>query len=311
MSSRKLARPVPLSALIAALISAVYLGWAPPSTDLAAQTFRAELFADHGLVVWSESWYSGFHVLGYSVVFPPLAAAVGVRVAGALAAVAAAALFAVIARRRFGERALFGSLWFALGVGAWLFTGRLAFLAGVAIGLGAVLAADARRFALAALLAGLSALASPVAGVFTGLAGVAVGLSGARVAGGALAVPPAVAIGLLGLAFPTGGAAPFDFSSFVTVPLLAAGALLLVPSEHRALRIGVALYALAALAVFAIPNPLGGNVVRLGALFAGPLAVLCLRTRPAVLVAVALPLLYWQLDAPIRDAAAGVGDPST
>lgn len=311
MSPKKLATTAGPPALVSALLAAVYLAWAPPSTDLAAQTFRADLFADHGFLIWSEAWYGGFHVLGYSVVFPPLAALVGVRVAGALAAVAAAALFAVLARRRFGERALLGSLWFAVGAGAWLLTGRLAFLTGVAIGLGAVLAADARRYAIAALLAGLSALASPVAGAFTALAGVAVGVAGVRSAAAALALPPAAAIAVLGLAFPTGGEAQFDLSSFVAVPLFAAGALWLLPAEQRALRIGVVLYAAAALVVFAIPNPLGGNIVRLGALFAGPLAALCLRSRPVLLAAVALPLLYWQLDAPIRDAAAGVGDPST
>lgn len=308
---KKLATPVGPSVVVAGLLASIYLGWAPPSTDLAAQTFRADLFADHGLVLWSEAWYGGFHLLGYSVVFPPLAALVGVRAAGGLAAVAAAALFALIARRHFGERALLGSLWFAIGVGAWLFTGRLAFLTGIAIGLGALLAADARRYAIASLLAGLSALASPVAGLFTGLAGVAVGVAGFRSAAAALALPPAATIGVLGLAFPTGGEAPFDLSSFVAVAMFAAVALWLLPPEQRALRIGVVIYAVAAVGAFAIPNPLGGNVVRLGALFGGPLAALCLRSRPALLAAVALPLLYWQVDTPIRDAAAGAGDPST
>jgi hypothetical protein len=314
MSAKKLATTAGPSALVTALFAAIYLGWAPPSTDLAAQTFRADLFAGHGFVIWSEAWYGGFHVLGYSVLFPPLAALVGVRVAGALAAVAAAALFALIARRRFGDRALLGSLWFAAGVGAWLFTGRMTFLLGVAIGLAAVLAVDAHRVRLAAPLAALAALASPVAGVFVGLAGIAVGLgaqAGSRVTAAALALPPAAVIAVLGLAFPTGGEAPFGFSSFVAVPMLAVGALWLLPPEQRVLRIGVVLYAAVAIAVFAIPNPLGGNVVRLGALFAGPLAALCLRSQPLILAAVAVPLIYWQLDAPIRDAAAGVGDPST
>jgi hypothetical protein len=314
MSAKKLATTTGPSLFVTALLAGVYLGWAPPSTDLAAQTFRADLFAGHGFVIWSEAWYGGFHVLGYSVLFPPLAALVGVRVAGALAAVAAAALFALIAGRRFGDRASLGSLWFAAGAGAWLFTGRMTFLLGVAIGLAAVLAADARRLRLAAPLAGLSALASPVAGVFVGLAGIAVVLgahAGARVAAAALALPPAAAIAVLALAFPTGGQAPFDFPSFVAVPLLAAGALWLLPPEQRVLRVGVVLYAALAIAMFAIPNPLGGNVVRLGALFAGPLAALCLRSQPLVLAAVAVPLIYWQLNAPIRDAAAGVGDPST
>lgn len=284
---------------------------APASTDLAAQTFRAELFAERGFVLWSEAWYGGFHVLGYSVLYPPLAALLGVRAAGALAALAAAALFALLARRRFGGRALLASLWFAAGAGAWLFTGRMTFLLGVAFGLAALLAADARRLALAATLAALTALASPVTGVFVGLAGLAAGLAGARREAAALALPAAAATLALGLAFPTTGEAPFVLSSFVAVPLFAAGALWLIPPHHRALRIGVALYAVLALAAFAIPTPLGGNVVRLGALFGGPLAALVLLPRPLVLAAVAVPLLYWQLQAPVRDVAAVAGDPST
>jgi len=300
------------SVALCAAIAAAYLAWAPASTDLAAQTFRADLFAEHGLLVWTDAWYGGFHVPGYSLLYPPLAALLGVGLAGALAAIAAAALFAILAGRRFDSRAaLIGSLWFAAGAGAWLYTGRLTFLLGVAVALAALLAADFRRPAVAGALAALTAFASPVAGVFVAIAGLAVGLGGARGAGAALTLPAAAATLFAGLAFPTTGEAPFAFSSFVAIPLFVAGALLLVPAERRAVRIGVVLYGLLALAVFVVPNPLGGNVVRLGALFAGPLAVLCLWSRPLVLVAVAAPLLYWQLDAPIRDAVAGIDDPST
>lgn len=299
------------SMLLSAAIAAVYLIWAPPSADLAAQTFRADLFADHGFVATSEAWYGGFKVPGYSVLYPPLAAWFGIRVVGAAAAIASAGLFGALARRRFGDAALVGSVWFAAGVSAWLFTGRMTFLLGVAVGLGALLAADHRRPVVTAILAALSALASPVAGLFVGLAGVAVGLAGDRVAGAALAAPPAVAILALNLAYPTGGEAAFVFSSFISVPLLVVAALWLVPPEQRALRIGLVLYGLLAVIAFAIPNPLGGNVVRLGALFAGPVAALVLWRRPLVLALVAAPLVYWQLNAPVDDTIDGVGDPST
>ena len=94
--------------------------------------------------------------------------------------------------------------------------------------------------------------------------------------------------------------------------MLAAVALWLVPPEYRALRIGAVLYALLALAVFVIPNPLGGNVTRLGALFAGPGAgARALAARALVVLAVSLPLLYWQLIAPVRDVRKADGDPST
>jgi hypothetical protein len=299
------------SILVASAISAVYLIWAPPSADLAAQTYRADLFAEHGFVVWSTDWYGGFHVPAYSILYPPLAAWLGVRVAGVIAAVAGAALFAALAGRRFGGRAGFASLWFAAGIAAWLFTGRMPFLLGIAIGLGALLAAEHRRLATAALLAGGAALASPVAGLFTGLAGVAIGLAGQRAMGAALALPPGIAIAVLSLAFPTGGEEPFVFTSFLGVALFVLAALWVIPVEQRELRIGVLLYALLALAVFIVPNPLGGNLSRLGALFAGPIVALVVWRRPVVLVPLVVLALYWQLNAPIRDTITGLGDPST
>jgi hypothetical protein len=299
------------SVLVAAVVSAVYLAWEPASADLAAQTFRADLFADQGFVLWSNAWYGGFHIPGYSLLYPPLASWLGIRVVGALAAIVAAALFAILVSRRFGEGARYASLLFALGVSAWLFTGRMPFLLGIAIGLGALLAADSRRLVLCGVLAGVTAVASPVAGLFVGLAGAALGLAGDRVRGAALALPPGVTILVTAYAFPNGGEEPFVLSSFLAVPLFAAGALWLIPPEQRELRIGVVLYLVLAILLFAIPNPLGGNFTRLGALFAGPVAVLVAWYRPVAMAIVALPLLYWQLGPPIRDTVTALGDPST
>ena len=76
-------------------------------------------------------------------------------------------------------------------------------------------------------------------------------------------------------------------------------------------RIGIALYAVAIVASFALPTPMGGNVVRLGALFAGPvLAALVWRTNRRALALLALPLLYWQWVAPVDDWARAAGDAS-
>ena len=67
----------------AVLLAAVYLIWSPPSADLAAQTFRTELFEAHGFEVWSNAWYGGIHLPGYSLLFPPLASVLGIRLVGA------------------------------------------------------------------------------------------------------------------------------------------------------------------------------------------------------------------------------------
>jgi hypothetical protein len=298
--------------LLAAALAIAYLIARPASADLAAQTFRADLFGSHGFLIWNNDWYAGHYLPGYSVLFPPLGAALGPRLVGAFAAVAAAGLFAALARRRYGDGARLGVLWFGAGTATLLLTGRMTFALGVAVGLGALLAVQRGRLALAAALAVLTSLASPVAGLFLALAGVAVMLAGERAAGAAVAAPAALLTTALALAFPSTGEEPFVFTAFLPVPLFAAAALWLIPREQRALRWGVALYFLLALAAFVVPNPLGGNAARLGALFGGPLLALALtpaRTRALALVAV--PLLYWQWVGSARDLADAVGDPST
>ena len=305
-------RAIGIPTALAAALAAVYLAISPESQDLAAATFRADLFTEHGFVLWNNQWYSGHHLLSYSVLYPPLAAFLGVRVLGALAVVAAAAIFAALAHARFGERALIPSVWFAAGAASWLLTGRVPFLLAVPFGLAAVWAIDRDRSVIAALLALLATLASPVAGLFVGLAGLALALAGEWKRGLVLALAAGVPMLALNLAFPVGGEEPFVFSAFIALPLFALAVLWLVPTEHRALRIGTVLYALLALAVFVIPNPLGGNVTRLGALLAGPVLALILWPRGRwVVLAVSVPLLYWQLIAPVRDIRKAAGDEST
>jgi hypothetical protein len=306
-TSRQIA--VPIAA--AALAAAVYLATSPPSTDLAAQTFRTDLFAEHGFVLWNNAWYLGHHTLSYSVLFPPLAAAIGVELAGALAAVAAAAFFAVLVRRRFGDRALLGSLWFAIGIGAWLFTGRMTFLLGVAFGLAALLALEYRRLGWCAVLAVLCTLASPVAGFFLCIAGAAIALAGERRSGIALALPAGAAILALGLAFPASGQQPYPGSTYFPIPIATVIALWVIPREHRLLRTGILVYGVLATLLLVVPTPIGTNAARLGALFAGPVAALVLIRRPALLAALAAPLLVWQLISPVEDLAKGVDDPAS
>ena len=166
--------------------------------------------------------------------------------------------------------------------------------------------------ALAAGLAALCSLASPIAGLFVAIAGAALALTGQRARGVAVAVGAAVPIAALNLAFPTGGDEPFVFSAFIAVPIFAAAALWLLPGERSDLRVGVVIYALAALILYLVPNAVGGNITRLGALLAGPTMALVLWPRGRLVVlAVSLPLLYWQLIAPVRDIRKAAGDPST
>jgi hypothetical protein len=306
--------------LLAAVLGGVYLAWDPPSADLAAQTFRADFFDAHGFAVWSNSWYEGFHLPGYSLLFPPLGSWLGARLVGVLSAVAAAGLFAALARDRFGERARLGAVWFGVATATNLFTGRITFGLGIAVGLGALLALQRARPRWAAALAVLTSFASPVAGLFLAIAGTAVAIArrpalaarGAWIPGAGVAAASLAGIAGLVLAFPLEGIEPFVLSAFANIPLFAVVALLLIPGDERTLRWGVALYAALAIAVFLFDNTVGGNVTRLGALFAGPvMAVALWGRRPVALAIVVLPLLWWQWAAPVRDLNDAVGDPST
>jgi hypothetical protein len=116
----------------------------------------------------------------------------------------------------------------------------------------------------------------------------------------------------MAIAFPTGGVEPFVYTAFQNIPLFALVALFLIPARERALRWGVFIYALVGIALFVFDTPVGGNVTRLGALFAGPILALVLTGRRPVLLAVlAVPLLWWQWAAPVRDVVDAEGDPST
>lgn len=305
----------------AAVMVAVYFIVDPRISDLPAAEFRTWLFEREGFTVWNGQWYGGHHTPGYSILFPPLAALLGgPEVVGALATLASAAIFERIVTRHFGARACWGALLFGFGVGTLLFSSRLPWALGATFGLAAVLAFQHRRIRLAALLGVAATLSSPVAGAFLALGAAAHGLAGkahrraAAIVAASGLVPPM----LLTAAFPEGGYHPFVFSSFVVVPLVALAAIPFFVPGDRTLRIACALYALAALGLFAVHTPFGGNTVRLGQLVGAPL-VLCavLATPPRALrwragAAVLLAALVWWQWAPIlREYDKVADDPST
>ena len=307
--------------VLAAALAAAYLLIDPRTADLAAQDYRAGLWARAGFTLWDNGWYAGHHVPAYSLLFPPLGAWLGPQTVGALAAVAGTWAFG----RLTGPGARLAGAWCALGMTSLLVAGRLTFALGVALGLGALAAARSAqaaapdrgraRWAGAVGLAALTSAASPVAGAFVALAAAAwwIAEPAARRPGtlalAAAAIAPAGATALL---FVEGGTFPFVASSFW--PALAATGLVLVlvPTEERVLRAGVALSAVLLVVSFALPTPMGGNAVRLGALFAGPaLAVVLLAVRRGRTLALVAPvLLYWQLAAPVDDWRRTAHDPS-
>jgi hypothetical protein len=297
--------------IIAAVLAAAYGLTQPPSADLAAQLFRTQLFERVGFTVWNAQWFAGHHVPGYSVLFPPAAALVGPRLVGALSCVASALLFERLAHERFGSRAWLGATWFGAATATNLLTGRLTFALGVALGLGALLAHQRRRSAAAVVLAVLCPWGSPVAGLFLALACAAHAVGSRRrdalwVAGAALASTAA-----LQLLFVENGVEPFVFSAFWPTIAFSAVVMALVPRDQRSLRAGALLYAAGCVGAFVLATPMGGNAARLGTLFAGPVLALAFwGRRPLALAALALPVLYWQWSAPVRDVSSAVHDPA-
>ncbi|HEX3317425.1 MAG TPA: hypothetical protein VHR88_05360, partial [Solirubrobacteraceae bacterium] len=287
--------------------------------------------------LWDNGWYAGHHMLAYSVLYPPLGALLGPRLLGALATLAAVAAFSMLVSRAYGERAWLASAWFAVAAAANLFAGRVPFTLGVALGLFALVALQRERTVLALLLALLTGLASPVAGLFLALAGLALALARARfrrkrdegprargrkvtgvkkgigaAAAVLLALAAAVPPGVLSALFPEGGHMPFDLTSYL--PCVAVSVLLVValPREAKALRIGAALYGLLATAAFVFSTPFGGNAARMGMLFAGPVLAAAVLERPdrprwrvVAVAVVALPLVFWALAPVVKTLRVG------
>ncbi len=314
--------------VLAAAFAVAYLALDPRTADLAAQDYRSGLWARAGFTLWDNRWYAGHHVPAYSLLFPPLGALLGPQVVGALSAVAGTLAFG----RLVGREHRLAASWCALAMATLLVTGRLTFALGVALGLGALAlatrergqtpctqgassVASGRRWSGAVGMAALTSVASPVAGAFVALAvaawwiGAPAVRRGSTIVFAVASVAPAAVVAVL---FPEGGTFPFVLSSFL--PALAGTLLVLalVPREARVLRAGVALSAALLVAAWALPTPMGGNAVRLGALFAGPaLAVVLLPAGRGRALALAAPaLLYWQLVAPVDDWRRTAHDPS-
>ena len=329
--------PWVLALVVSVPLAAVYLVLEPASGDLAAATYRGELFARAGFTLWDSGWYGGHYLPGYSLLAPALGALVGERLLLALCAIAAAGLFGLLAQRTFpraGARVAGAS--FALGVCVGLLSGRVAYGLGITVGLLALLVLIRGWSAAALALAVLTSLASPVAGAFLALAGLAYALGAAPPAPGgqlegvragwrprprglALAGTALVPIVMLAVVFPEGGWQPFSLS--LLWPVLGGVLLIavvlpradgaLAPDTRRMLTLGAWLYALALLGAFVLHTPVGSNAARLGALLAAPLVAGVLwEDRRLVLALLAPALLYWQLETPINDFAALAGNPS-
>ncbi|HEY3828806.1 MAG TPA: hypothetical protein VGL57_06380 [Solirubrobacteraceae bacterium] len=313
--------------LLAAVVGvAVWLLVDPRTPDLAAQVYRADLFGEAGWTVWDARWYGGHDIPGYSLVFPPLAALLGVRTVGALAVLVSAALFERLARVAYGAAARWGAVWFALAALGDVWSGRITFALGVSFALAAVAALALSRARVAPVatvaLAALSAACSPVAGALLVLAGVTHSLARRSWRSAALlGIAPALVIAVLVGCFAEGGWEPYPLLSFLATGAALGGFLIavlaLAPAEGGLLRLGAAVYLAVCVACVALHTPMGANVERYGVLLAGPLllcALLDSGSRGAAAVVASAALLgigLWTVWGPVRETAAVAGEAST
>ncbi len=291
---------------------AIASGWR--GADLPAQLFHVEMFRQYGFVLWNSQWFSGVPTLDYSVLSPVLGALTGPLVLAAVSGTASAFLFDRLVRHEFGVAARVGSLWFALSMVTNLVVGRVTFALGVTFALAALLALQRDRTKVAIVCALLCGLACPDAGLFLAIAGGAVTLARphARAAAAltcAMAVAPVLVIAAV---FPSPGAEPYELWAVGCDLAVCALVLVVVPRRMRVIRCGAAIYALVVVATRLMSSPLGGIVSRLDQYAAGPLLACVLwERRRALVIVLAVPLLFWQWFPTVDTIAFSRSDPST
>ncbi len=297
----------------------------PRTPDLAAQVYRVGLFRQLGFAVWDERWYAGHHLPGYSLLFGPLGALIGVRAVGVLSVLASTLLFERLARSFYGERASWGAALFGVAAVGDVWAGRLTFALGVALALAAGLALRREHTLWAALLAAICAAASPVAGALLGLAALTISMSTRSPrALLVLAVPAAAVVLPLTVLFPEGGWEPYPILSFAATLLVVAAFLVALPARERTLRIGAVLYLHTCVGCLLIHSPMGSNIERYAVLLAAPL-LLCARLAAGgedhgsragaplgpVTVLALCGMLVWVLWGPVRETRAVAGSEAT
>ncbi|HEX4015715.1 MAG TPA: hypothetical protein VHX15_03175 [Frankiaceae bacterium] len=293
--------------LVAPLVCCLPLALHLTGSDTPAEAYRVWLFHHFGFTIWNTQWYGGHTVLGYSVLFPPLAGFLGSGTVGLGACTLTAFWATQLIRRETGRQHRLALLAFSAAVVENLVVGRMAFAVGLAFAVLALLQVSMQRPKRALLSATLTSLASPLAGFFLLLAAVAwlrtkplrslLPLVGAMI--GAIAV----------LMFPEQGTFPFPLSTLIAVLLVAVIGLAIVPRTSVVIRRALWIYALIAVPLFIVPNPIGGNLARPGSLLAVPVAMIALRHRRIWAGLVLVPLLVWHFE-PIVPALASRGDPA-
>jgi hypothetical protein len=308
--------PAAASGFLAALL--VWLG--PPGTDLAAHAYQRALFIQHGFVLWNNFWYAGrYSFVNYSMLYYPLAAAIGIKLLAVLTVTVAVVAFSAVVRHEWELHSRWTIRAFAIVWALLVVSAAYPFMLGMALALLALWSLQQDRRWVFACFTLLTLAASPLAFLLLVvlLAGVALaGREPRRV------VAPAGAIAAIGALefllrrmFPGRGSFPFSPEEFLAASAfcLIGVALTWKVAAARMLRWTYVVYFLACAAAFAISSPIGENIARLR-FIAAPVAILTLslrRWQPRLLCVAALALaLSWNLTPLAASFAHGVNDPA-
>ena len=290
------------NAAAAGALAAILAWLGPPGGDLAAHVFQRNLFLTHGFSLWTNYWYAGrYSFVGYSLIYYPLAAFLGIKLLAVISVAGATAAFTVVAERTWGSAAIWASRVFAVAAATAVISAAFPYALGLSFALAALVALSYGRPWLFATLVALCFGASPLAFVLllVILAGVGASRSRREIVKPALGIAAVSSVALvLWRLFPEGGNFPFSTVEFLAALAFCVFGLALTWRVERAriLRSFFAVYALACLASYMVPSALGENIARLR-FAAVPLAVLTLslrgwRPRPYALAVFALALAW-------------------
>jgi hypothetical protein len=274
---------MPVAVLLASVLLLVWLLVDPRTPDLAAQVYRLGLYERNGFGVFDEHWYAGHDLPGYSLLFAPLAALVGMRALAVCAVLVSTALFERIMLGVFGGELCvrLGACVFAVAAVGDVWSGRLTFALGVTFAMACAYALYREHLLVAAVCAAVCAAASPVAGVLLALAGLTYALAqGDAWVLVALAGPVALVVVPVRVLFGEGGFEPYPVTSFAATVVVVGAFMCALPrgAPHGwTLRIGAVVYLMACVVCLLVHTPMGSNIERYGVLLAGPL-LLCALT---------------------------------
>ena len=308
-----------INAALAGSLASVLAWFGPPGTDLAAHVYQLDVFVRHGFELWTNYWYAGrYTFVGYSVIYYPLAALVGIKLLAVLSAAIATAAFTLLVRETWGEQTLWATRLFAVVTAASVISAAFPYGLGLAFSLLALLALAQGRLTWFAILVVLTLAASPLSFLFLLVFCCSAGAS--RV--GRPIVKPAVVVAvacviaaLVWRLFPDPGRFPFPSGELLAALTFCAIGFGVTWHVERAriLRTLFAAYAVLCIVAYVVPSDVGANVARLR-YAAIPIAALVLalrRWRPWPVAVIAFGLACsWNLSPLAWSFAHSSSDPS-